>query len=117
MEYRKEVERSVQDGAITQIGRQILEQWRVKLALTSEIAAAIEAEILKPYQDLAEIVLPPLQVPAPRKNKKEERRLSFPRKKVTSSDFAEVLKESEIAYSRKTGKSLSDIQRLILQGA
>jgi WD40 repeat protein len=64
-----------------------------------------------------EIVLPPLQIPSPKKNQKEEQRLSSPRKKLTSSDFAEVLKESETAYSRKTGKSLSDIQRSILQGA
>lgn len=54
LEYRKEVQRSIQDGEITRIGRRILDRQQGTLGLTPEIAAAIEAEVLKPFQEYRE---------------------------------------------------------------
>ncbi len=54
LEYRKEVQRSIQDGEITRTGRRILNRQQGTLGLTLEIAAAIEAEVLKPYQEYRE---------------------------------------------------------------
>ncbi|MFM7425036.1 MAG: SUMF1/EgtB/PvdO family nonheme iron enzyme [Elainella sp.] len=54
LEYRKEVQRSIQDGEITRIGRRILNRQQGTLGLTPEMAAAIEAEVLKPFQEYRE---------------------------------------------------------------
>ncbi|MCU0570388.1 MAG: caspase family protein [Oculatellaceae cyanobacterium Prado106] len=54
LEYRKEVERSHDSGIITAIGRRMLNRRRIELGLTIEETAAIEAEVLKPYQEYRE---------------------------------------------------------------
>jgi formylglycine-generating enzyme required for sulfatase activity/uncharacterized caspase-like protein len=54
LEYRKEVKRSLHDGQITGTGRRILQRRRSELGLTSEVAMAIEAAVLQPYQEYFE---------------------------------------------------------------
>lgn len=49
--YRKEVERFFSRGAISAIGRHTLDVRRTTLELLPEVAAAIEAEVMKPYQE------------------------------------------------------------------
>jgi len=49
--YRKEVERRVTHGEISTTGRHILDILRNQLRLLPEEAEAIEAEVLKPYQE------------------------------------------------------------------
>ncbi len=49
--YRQEVERSVSRGEISAISRRILDELRGILGLLPEEAVAIEAEVLKPYQE------------------------------------------------------------------
>lgn len=48
--YRKEVARFVSQGGISYVGRKALEVLRERLALPAEMAAAIEADVLAPYQ-------------------------------------------------------------------
>jgi hypothetical protein len=51
LRYRKEVERYVHAGRISPVARRILDARRDSLALAKEEAAAIEAEVLKPYRE------------------------------------------------------------------
>lgn len=51
LRYRKAVERFASGGAISSIGRNTLDLQRNSLGLRPEEAAAIEAEVLKPYQE------------------------------------------------------------------
>jgi ABC-type phosphate transport system substrate-binding protein len=54
LKYRREVEYWARGGEISNIGRIVLNRLREQLALTPEETAAIEAEVLKPYQDYKE---------------------------------------------------------------
>ncbi|MBS9386812.1 MAG: substrate-binding domain-containing protein [Dolichospermum sp. BR01] len=54
LKYRREVEYWVRDGEIDNLGRITLDNLQKKLGLTPDEAAAIEAEVLKPYQDREE---------------------------------------------------------------
>ncbi|MBD2518549.1 caspase family protein [Nostoc sp. FACHB-973] len=54
LRYRKEVEHYASRGEIPSIGRKILDVQRDNLGLLSEEVAAIEAEVLKPYQEYKE---------------------------------------------------------------
>ena len=49
--YRKEVERFFSRGTISAIGRNTLDVRQATLGLLPEVAAAIEAEVMKPYQE------------------------------------------------------------------
>jgi uncharacterized caspase-like protein len=49
--YRKEVERFSRRGSISAIGRNTLDVRRTTLGLLPEVAAAIEAEVMKPYHE------------------------------------------------------------------
>ena len=49
--YRKEVERFFSRGKISAIGRNTLDVRQTTLELLPEVAAAIEAEVMKPYQE------------------------------------------------------------------
>jgi uncharacterized caspase-like protein len=49
--YRKEVERFFSRGAISAIGRHTLDVRQTTLGLLPDVAAAIEAEVMKPYQE------------------------------------------------------------------
>jgi len=51
LEYRKDVEKSLEEGQISRTGRRILDRRRSALGLTAEVAGAIEAEVLQPYQE------------------------------------------------------------------
>jgi hypothetical protein len=52
LRYRKEVEKRVyQGGTFTTPARRFLNSLQTTLPLDAEIAAAIEAEVLKPYQE------------------------------------------------------------------
>lgn len=51
LKYRKAVERLVTDDEISTVTRRTLEALRDSLGLTTEDAIAIEAEVLKPYQE------------------------------------------------------------------
>ncbi|MBN3960451.1 caspase family protein [Nostoc sp. NMS8] len=51
LRYRKEVEHYASRGEIPMIGRKILDGQRDNLGLLPEEVAAIEAEVLKPYQE------------------------------------------------------------------
>ena len=55
--YRKEVERFFSRGAISAIGRNTLDVRQITLGLLPEVAAAIEAEVMKPYQEYQEKLL------------------------------------------------------------
>ena len=52
--YRKEVEHRAIHGEISIIGRRILDDLRHSLGLPAKETAAIEAEVLKPYQEYKE---------------------------------------------------------------
>ncbi|MEH1814332.1 MAG: substrate-binding domain-containing protein [Nostoc sp.] len=54
LQYGREVEYWVRDGEISDIGHTALTKLQKKLGLTSDEAAAKEAEVLKPYQDYKE---------------------------------------------------------------
>lgn len=49
--YRKEVERFFSQGRISAIGRHTLDVRQTTLGLLPDVAAAIEAEVMKPYQE------------------------------------------------------------------
>ncbi|MBW4517553.1 MAG: caspase family protein [Timaviella obliquedivisa GSE-PSE-MK23-08B] len=49
--YRKEVERFFSRGTISAIGRHTLDVRQTTLGLLPDVAAAIEAEVMKPYQE------------------------------------------------------------------
>jgi uncharacterized caspase-like protein len=49
--YRKEVERFASKGKISTIARNTLDERRKTLELLPEVAAAIEAEVMKPFQE------------------------------------------------------------------
>jgi Caspase domain/SPOR domain len=49
--YRKEVERYASKGRISTIARNTLDVRRTQLELLPEVAAAIEAEVMKPFQE------------------------------------------------------------------
>ena len=51
LRYRKEVETHASRGAISNIGRKILDTLRQNLGLLPEEVAAIETEVLKPYRE------------------------------------------------------------------
>lgn len=51
LRYRKEVENFAFRGAISDVGRSTLDELRNNLGLLPEDAAAIEAEVIKPYQE------------------------------------------------------------------
>ncbi|GET38221.1 caspase, EACC1-associated type [Microseira wollei] len=51
LRYRKEVENFAFRGEISHVGRSTLDELRNNLGLLPEDAAAIEAEVLKPYQE------------------------------------------------------------------
>ncbi len=51
LRYRKEVEHFATRGEISTIGRSALDTWRDRLNLSAEAMAAIEAEVLRPYQE------------------------------------------------------------------
>jgi hypothetical protein len=51
LEYRKEVERCVTNGDISELGRLILSLRQTELGLTSEKANEIEHEVLKPFRE------------------------------------------------------------------
>ncbi|XGV96386.1 MAG: caspase domain-containing protein [Leptolyngbya sp. BL-A-14] len=51
LKYRKEVEQFASRGEISEVARKGLEARRVKLGLLLEEAAAIEAEVVKPYRE------------------------------------------------------------------
>ncbi|BAY23166.1 extracellular ligand-binding receptor [Calothrix sp. NIES-2100] len=54
LEYRKEVEQRVRNGRVSVVGRKVLIRRQRELKLQQEIAAAIEAEVLKPFRELQE---------------------------------------------------------------
>lgn len=49
--YRKEVERFFSRGTISAIGRNTLDVRQITLGLLPDVAAAIEVEVMKPYQE------------------------------------------------------------------
>ena len=49
--YRKEVENLLRDGDLSPIGRTVLQALQAHLSLSPQEASAIEAEILRPYQE------------------------------------------------------------------
>jgi uncharacterized caspase-like protein len=49
--YRKEVERFASKGAISTIARNTLDVRRAQLGLSPDVAAAIEVEVMKPFQE------------------------------------------------------------------
>ncbi len=51
LRYRKEVEHFASRGVISGVGRNVLDALRDGLGLLPEVAAAIENEVLKPYQE------------------------------------------------------------------
>jgi GUN4-like/Caspase domain len=51
LSYRREVERCASRGKISHIGRSTLDAYQEELALPTEVAHTIEAEVLKPYQE------------------------------------------------------------------
>ena len=51
LRYRKQVEKYASHGQISSIGRTILEQRQIQLAISPEVAKAIEEEVTKPYQE------------------------------------------------------------------
>ncbi len=54
LEYRKEVEQRLRNGRVTVVGRKVLTRRQTELGLENGIAAAIEAEVLKPFRELQE---------------------------------------------------------------
>ncbi|WP_225895734.1 caspase, EACC1-associated type [Dendronalium phyllosphericum] len=54
LEYRKEVEELIRNGCVSVVGRRILNRRRNELRLQSEVAAAIEEEVLKPFREFEE---------------------------------------------------------------
>jgi Caspase domain len=54
LKYRKEVERYANRGAISPVGRMILDTLRLQLGLSAEETGAIETQVLRPYQDRLE---------------------------------------------------------------
>lgn len=54
LEYRKEVEQRVRNGRVSVVGRKVLIRRQSELGLNSEVAAAIEEEVLKPFRELEE---------------------------------------------------------------
>ncbi|WP_371819423.1 GUN4 domain-containing protein [Tolypothrix sp. PCC 7910] len=54
LEYRKEVEQRIRNGRVSVVGRRVLTRRQRELGLQLEIAAAIEAEVLKPFHELQE---------------------------------------------------------------
>ncbi len=54
LKYRKEIENWVKRGEISEVGRYTLDNLAESLQLTSQECAAIEAEVLKPYQEYQE---------------------------------------------------------------
>ncbi|BAZ00785.1 extracellular ligand-binding receptor [Tolypothrix tenuis PCC 7101] len=54
LEYRKEVEQRIRNGRVSVPGRRVLIRRQTELGLQQEIAAAIEAEVLKPFHELQE---------------------------------------------------------------
>ncbi|BAY08094.1 caspase, EACC1-associated type [Calothrix sp. NIES-2098] len=57
LEYRKEVEQRVRNGRVSVVGRKVLIRRQRELGLNSEVAAAIEEEVLKPFRELQESLL------------------------------------------------------------
>ncbi|HEY9618897.1 MAG TPA: GUN4 domain-containing protein [Crinalium sp.] len=49
--YHQEVERYASQGRISDVGRSILDTYRVQLGLRLEAATAIEEDVLRPYQE------------------------------------------------------------------
>ncbi len=54
LRYRRQVERYSSRGSISAIGRTILDRLQTQLGLPAEVAAAIEADVLRPYQERLE---------------------------------------------------------------
>ncbi|BAY92079.1 MULTISPECIES: caspase, EACC1-associated type [unclassified Tolypothrix] len=54
LEYRKEVEQRIRNGRVSVVGRKVLVRRQTELGLNSEVAAAIEEEVLKPFRELEE---------------------------------------------------------------
>ncbi|MFN6567741.1 caspase, EACC1-associated type [Dendronalium sp. ChiSLP03b] len=54
LEYRKEVEGCVRNGRVSVVGRRVLTRRQKELGLQSEVAAAIEEEVLKPFREFEE---------------------------------------------------------------
>lgn len=52
LEYRKEVEQRVRNGRVSVVGRRVLIRRQSELGLNSEVTAAIEEEVLKPFREL-----------------------------------------------------------------
>ncbi|MBD2318075.1 caspase family protein [Phormidium tenue] len=51
LRYRRQVEKYSSRGAISSIGRTILDRLQIQLGLSAAIAKAIEIEVLRPYQE------------------------------------------------------------------
>ena len=51
LQYRKEVEAGIRQGNLPPAARAYLNVWRTKLGIASDRAKALEAEVLKPYQE------------------------------------------------------------------
>ncbi len=54
LEYRKEVEQRVRNGRVTVVGRRVFTRRQKELGLSPQVAAVIEAEVLKPFHEFQE---------------------------------------------------------------
>jgi hypothetical protein len=55
--YRQEVDCRIRDGKISFVARNLLDRKRIDLGLSAEVAAEIEAEVLRPFREYEENLL------------------------------------------------------------
>lgn len=55
--YRQEVDSRIRDGKISFVARNLLDRKRIDLGLSAEVAAEIEAEVLRPFREYEENLL------------------------------------------------------------